>query len=104
MSNYDWLHGDTVEHPTDAEVGVGHCDLHIALISPCGAPRVAHDEVLKFGSVVVSPANSLHSMIHFGRASGIVINSRFVLSEVIIASIKGYRGRAIHQSLLQTIS
>jgi hypothetical protein len=47
MSNDDGLHGYTVEHPADAKVGVGHCDLHVALVSPIGPPRVAHDEVVK---------------------------------------------------------
>jgi hypothetical protein len=59
------------------------------LVSPIGPPRVAHDEVVKILGVVMSPANSLNGMINLGRAVGIIINSLFVTSEAISASMKG---------------
>jgi hypothetical protein len=46
LSNDDGLHGDSVEHSADAEVGVVHSDLDVALVAPLGAPTVTNDEVV----------------------------------------------------------
>ena len=75
ISNNDGLHGYTVKHAADAELCIGHSDLHVALVAPVGTPRVPHDEVVNILSIIVAPANSLNGMINISRAGCIIIDS-----------------------------
>ena len=77
----DGLHGHTVEHAADAEVGVGLRDLDVTLETPAGTPRVAHYEVVQVCFVVVSPADSLDGVVDSSGAGGIVVDTFVVLAE-----------------------
>lgn len=101
-SDNDGLHGNSVEHATDAEVCVGLSDFYVALVSPRWSPWVSDNEVVKVGGLVVSPSHWLHCMVNGCRASGIVIDTWLVRSEARFRCIKWDWCGSIHQGCLES--
>jgi len=104
LSHYDGLHGNSVEHSTDAEVGCGLSNLDVTLVTPLGTPWIADDEIVLTRSIIVSPADCLHGMIDCSRASVIIINAWSVATEGVSWGMKGHRGWAVHKGSLEARS
>ena len=100
----DGLHGHTVEHAADAEVGVGLLNPDVALFTPAGTPRVAHDEVVLVCCSFVTPPDSLDCVVDSCEAGGIVVDPGLVGAEGVGRGIERDRGRAIHKSCLEASS